>query len=262
MASSLRPVVFRPPLALPTALVEAVRTARRVAVYTGAGVSAESGIPTFRGALTGLWNDFDPQLLATADGFQREPRRVWEWYQWRRGLVAQAQPNAGHLALARLETRVPELTLITQNIDDLHERAGSRHVLHLHGKLFDNRCFAEGRLLADSELNHDSVPPRCRCGSYVRPGVVWFEEVLPEGIFSAAEAALRRCDLCLVVGTSALVWPAAGLVHQVPPGATRVVVNLEETEHAEEADYVLLAPAGQALPALVAAAFGGPRENC
>lgn len=251
-------------LEIPEALAQAVREARRVVAFTGAGVSAESGIPTFRGARIGPCAaapperpaGFDPMRFASPEGFAADPRQVWEWYEWRRGLVRQAEPNPAHLALARLEDCAPAFTLITQNVDDLHERAGSRRVLHLHGKLFENRCSREGRLLHDWELDHSSVPPRCPCGAYARPGVVWFGEPLPARVWEAAAAAVSACDLCLVVGTSAVVRPAADLVDLASPAATRVVVNPEVTDHAEGAHYFLQHPAGRAVPALVEAAFG------
>lgn len=260
--------IIRPETAdVPEALAQTVRDARRVAVLTGAGVSAESGIPTFRGVRIGPPGPpgsegsggqvpFDPMVQASPEGFAADPERVWQWYEWRRRLVRQARPNAAHLALARLEQHVPRFTLATQNVDDLHERAGSRRVLHVHGELFANRCFAEGRLLRDEELDHGSVPPRCPCGAYARPGVVWFGEPLPGRVWEAAERAFAECDLCLVVGTSATVYPAASLVDLAPGAAVRVVVNPEATGHAEDADYLLLQPAGRALPTLVAAAFG------
>lgn len=240
---------------VPQELAEALRSARHIVVLTGAGISAESGIPTFRDGPSGLWARYSPADLASPEGFARDPLLVWEWYSWRRGLVAAAQPNPAHRALARLQAHAPECLVITQNVDDLHERAGSRDALHLHGSIFENRCSAEGRLVAEEELLHDSVPPRCPCGAYVRPGVVWFGEALPQDVLEDAMRAVAHCDLCLVVGTSANVQPAAGLVELTPPSAIRVVINLEETWHASDADYVLLAPAGQVLPVLVDAAF-------
>ena len=238
-------------VAVPAGLAGALRDARHVAVMTGAGISAESGIPTFRGTRLGLWARYDPMRMASVEGFERNPRLSWAWYSWRRELVAAAQPAAGHRALAQQQEMVPRLTLITQNVDDLHERAGSRDVLHLHGSIFETRCFDEGRLLSDAEVDTSVFPPRCPCDAYARPGVVWFGEPLPRDAFHAAEAALADCDVCLIVGTSANVHPAAGLVDYLRPDAVRVVVNVETTDHAEEADYVILAPAGQVLPALV-----------
>ncbi|HEX3000487.1 MAG TPA: NAD-dependent deacylase [Armatimonadota bacterium] len=241
---------------IPDNLALAVRRAQRVAVLTGAGVSAESGIPTFRDAQTGLWAKYEPEQFVSVDGFQRNPKLVWEWHQWLRELARNAQPNPGHLALARLERLAPHFALATQNIDDLHERAGSRNVLHLHGNMYVTLCSRERRVLKEEDLDHSSVPPRCSCGAYARPGEVWFGEALPEDVFAAAIRAMEECDLCLIIGTSAVVQPAAGLVRLTPPRATRVLINPQRTGHASLSDYLLLAPAGQALPALVDAAFG------
>lgn len=189
---------------------------------TGAGMSAESGIPTFRGPATGLWAAFDPQKLATPDAFRRDPDTVWAWYEWRRRSVARAQPNAGHVALRAFAAlpHLEALAVVTQNVDDLHERAGSEGVLHLHGSLFAPRCEDCGR--AFSGLDDPSVespqeginrlaPPRCTCGARIRPGVVWFGEGLPEGVWLAALGQIEQADLLLVIGTSGLVYPAAGL---------------------------------------------------
>lgn len=243
-------------LHIPDALALAIREAGSIAVLTGAGVSAESGVPTFRSPQTGLWARYDPMQLVSVDGFRRNPRLVWEWHAWLRDLVKAAQPNPGHVALARLESLAPEVTVITQNIDDLHERAGSRRVVRLHGNLFETRCSREKRVLRDEDLDYRSVPPRCPCGAYARPGEVWFGEMLPPQALTDAVAAMRACDACLIVGTSAVVQPAASLVTYTRRAALRVVVNPEATEHTPLADYFLQAPAGIALPALVAAAFG------
>ena len=160
-------------------LIETLRSARYVVVLTGAGVSAESNIPTFREAQTGLWSKYSPEELATPQAFQRNPKLVWEWYAWRRELVAQATPNPGHLALAELEQRVPKFSLITQNVDGLHRRTGSRNVIELHGNINRTKCFDEGDII-DSWPPTAELPPRCpRCGGYLRPDVVWFGETLP-----------------------------------------------------------------------------------
>ncbi|HHX40916.1 MAG TPA: NAD-dependent deacylase [Armatimonadetes bacterium] len=243
---------------IPDSLVQVLRAARRIAVLTGAGISAESGIPTFRNAPDGLWSRYDPMELVSVDGFRRNPKLVWEWHTWLRDLVKAAEPNAAHRALAKLEQRVPHCTVITQNIDDLHQRAGSREVIRLHGDLFETRCSREGRPLSEAELDHTSVLPRCPCGAYARPGEVWFGEMLPPGALEAAAEAMRACDLCLVVGTSAVVQPAASLVDLAPAKAIRVVINPERTEHAIGAGYLLQATAGTALPLLVDAAFPDP----
>jgi NAD-dependent deacetylase len=179
---------------------------RRVVVLTGAGVSADSGIPTFRGA-GGLWRNFRPEDLATPEAFHRDPRLVWEWYEWRRELVRNAQPNAAHEALAR----VMDAVIVTQNVDGLHKRAGSRDVVELHGNLFRVRCVREGTTQLHAEAFVES-PPRCPCGALLRPDVVWFGEMLPDDAVTRAVGAIRTADLLLVIGTSGVVYPAAGFV--------------------------------------------------
>jgi NAD-dependent deacetylase len=240
---------------IPGALVEALRGARRVMAMTGAGVSAESGVPTFRQAQTGLWARFRPEDLATPEAFQSDPRRVWEWYAWRRGLLAGVEPNAGHGALAALERRVPVFNLVTQNVDGLHQRAGSRAVLELHGNIARTKCFAEG-VVVDAWSETGEVPPRCpRCGGLLRPDVVWFGESLPEGVFEEAARAASACDVFLCVGTSSVVHPAAELPRWAvrEGGAMLVEVNPEPTPLSGEAQVVLRGKAGEVLPALVAA---------
>jgi NAD-dependent deacetylase len=225
-------------------------------VLTGAGVSAESGVPTFRDAQTGLWAQFDPQKLATPDAFRRNPKLVWDWYAWRRKLVAKADPNAGHRALAVLEGRVSDFVLITQNVDGLHRRAGSRNVVELHGNIGRVKCSRENAIVEHwTEVGYEV--PRCAgCGALLRPDVVWFEETLPPDALQAAEDAARRCQILLVVGTSAEVYPAAALPdHAKSAGATIVEINPNPTPLSDVADYVLRAPAGAVLPALVAAAW-------
>jgi NAD-dependent deacetylase len=229
-----------------------VASARRIAVLTGAGVSAESGIPIFRG-LGGLWRGRDPMSLATPEAFDRDPALVWEFYNWRRGLVATAQPNPAHEALTTLARRVPHLTLITQNVDRLHQRAGSADVLEVHGNLFDVRCTGCGRT---TDRAGESLPPlpRCdACGQLVRPAVVWFGESLPRAVWAAAEAAVQGADLMLIVGTSAVVYPAAGLVETArASGAGVIEINLEPTPVSGIIDVGLYGKAGEILPQLVA----------
>jgi NAD-dependent deacetylase len=193
----------------PKGLISALRDAGRVVALTGSGISAESGVPTFREAQTGLWERYDPQELATPEAFARDPHLVWEWYEWRRNLVAKAEPNPGHRALAELERRIPGFTLVTQNVDGLHERAGSRNIIELHGNILRSKCSLEDEVIQPEE-HDDSVPPRCaRCGAFLRPDVVWFGEMLPVGALEAASQAARGCDLFLSIGTSSLVYPAA-----------------------------------------------------
>jgi len=247
------------PLVLPASLVTALRAARSVAVLTGAGVSAESGVPTFRDAQQGLWAQFDPRELATPSAFARNPKRVWDWYAMRRDMVARVAPNPAHFALAELERRVPDFLLATQNVDGLHRRAGSVRVVELHGNITRVRCSAEGTVVAQWREPADALPPRCpACGAYLRPDVVWFEEMLPADALAAAEDAARRCDVLLVAGTSAEVYPAAALPELAQrAGALVVEVNPNETPLSADAGHVLRGPAGVVLPALVAAAFPG-----
>jgi NAD-dependent deacetylase len=225
-----------------------------VLVLTGAGISAESGVPTFRDAQTGLWAQYRAEELATPEAFLENPRLVWDWYAWRRELTARARPNPGHVALVELQARCPELTLVTQNVDGLHTRAGSRGVVELHGNIALNLCFQEGTLVGELE-DDGSVPPRCpRCGSFVRPGVVWFGEALPPRALERAEAAARACEVVLSIGTSGLVHPAAGLpLVAKRAGALLLEVNPNPTPLTPHADFVLTGPAGVVLPALVQA---------
>ncbi|NNJ09576.1 NAD-dependent deacylase [Chloroflexales bacterium ZM16-3] len=240
-----------------TDLIELLQHARHVAVLTGAGVSAESGIPTFRDAQTGMWAQFDPEELASPAGFRRNPRLIWEWYAWRRELVAKAEPNPGHLALAELERRVPRLTLITQNVDGLHQRAGSAAPIELHGNIGRVTCSAEGVVIEQWDEAGDELPPRCpRCGAHLRPDVVWFGELLPEEAMAAAWDAARSCDLFLSIGTSGLVEPAASLPRvALQSGATVVVINLDVTTAARPPLYTINARSGELLPKLLRAAW-------
>lgn len=194
-----------------SSLVDAVAAIRRarprsVVVFTGAGVSADSGIPTFRGA-GGLWRNFRAEDLATPEAFRRDPFLVWEWYEWRRGLIREARPNAAHEAIARLE----DAAVVTQNVDGLHARAGARDVVELHGNIFRVRCTA-GHHAVMREEAFDTLPPHCDCGALLRPDVVWFGEMLPDDAVARAVHAIRRADLLLVIGTSGIVYPAAGFV--------------------------------------------------
>lgn len=237
---------------IPLKLVDQMRDANHIAVLTGAGTSAESGVPTFREAQTGLWAQYDPQELATPSAFRRNPKLVWEWYQWRRGLVADADPNPAHDALAELEHVAPKFTLITQNVDGLHQDAGSEHVIELHGNIRRSRCFEEGTVI-ESWQETDDVPPHCpNCGAYLRPDVVWFGEALPAGALDAAIVATTTCDVFLSIGTSTVVQPAASLPFEaLRAGATVVEINPDPTPLTDHADYVLQGPAGEVLPAVL-----------
>lgn len=235
--------------------LESLRRARHVAVLTGAGVSAESGLPTFRDALTGLWAKHRPEDLATPEAFERNPAMVWDWYRMRREGALRAEPNRTHLALARLEDLVPRFTLITQNVDGLHRRAGSRTVVELHGDITRVRCSREGAA-ADEwvEPPVGAEPPKCSgCGAYLRPDVVWFGEALPEKALHRAWAAAYDCDVFLAVGTSNLVEPAASLPWlAAAQGATVAVVNTTmEGQRRGTGIHHLTGAAGEVLPSLL-----------
>jgi NAD-dependent deacetylase len=235
---------------VPPALREALRDARHVCVLTGAGISAESGVPTFREAQRGLWAQFRPEDLATRDAFLRDPALIWRWYRWRRELVAAAQPNAGHRALARLAGLVPRMTLITQNVDGLHQRAGSKDVIEFHGNLFADRCFVENCPIDCSDQT--DVPSCPACGGHARPGVVWFGEAIPETALKQSISAAADCDVFLSIGTSALVYPAAGLVDVArQAAAVTVEVNPQPTELTASASFAIQAKAGSVLGELV-----------
>jgi NAD-dependent deacetylase len=223
---------------------------RSVAVLTGAGVSAESGVPTFRGP-GGLWHNHRPEDLATPHAFHRDPRLVWEWYDWRRGLIGACQPNAAHHTLTAMESHWDDFVLVTQNVDGLHRLAGSRTVVELHGNLWRMRC-TRGchRAWEDRSVPLRDIPPRCpECGALARPDVVWFGESLPEEALLAALAAARRCELMLVVGTSALVQPAASLpLAALQSGAHVVEINPQPTPLSDRVDETIREPAAVALP--------------
>ncbi|MGO4306389.1 SIR2 family NAD-dependent protein deacylase [Cupriavidus sp. RAF12] len=227
-----------------------IAAARKLFVLTGAGISAESGVPTFRDALTGLWSQFDPEDLATEAAFRRQPALVWQWYQHRRELVSAARPNPAHHALVTLAAQKP-VTLVTQNIDGLHQLAGSQHVIELHGNLFANK-WLDGCGRCHTVPPVPGEPPLCAlCGAMMRPGVVWFGEDLPRVARYRADHAAENCDLCLVVGTSGLVYPAAALPGLAKEhGAKVIVVNTEPSALDATADLVIAAPAGACLPLL------------
>jgi len=229
------------------------RAARHIAVLTGAGMSAESGVPTFRDAQTGLWSKFRPEELATEDAFRARPEFVWDWYEMRRRMMAGVQPNAGHVALADFQRRHPgRLTLITQNVDGLHQRAGSTGVLALHGNIADDKWLDPPRPCCQAQAPAPGRPPRCAsCGNLRRPAVVWFGEMLPLQVLSAAQEAAADCDLMLVVGTSGVVYPAAGLARAAATQARVVVINPEPTELDDAAHVVLRGTAATLLPSLL-----------
>ncbi len=243
--------------AIPAALIGRLRKARSVAALTGAGISAESGVPTFRDAQTGIWARFDPLELATPAAFRRNAKLVWDWYAWRRELVARAKPNAGHIALAVIESTVPEFLVITQNVDGLHEAAGSTKFVELHGNIQRVKCSREGTIVAQWDDSSPREAPRCAsCGAFLRPDVVWFEETLPDEALARAEHAARDCDVLLVVGTAAEVFPAAMLpAYARHHGAAVVEINPNPTRLSERVDFVLRGASSVVLPALVAAAW-------
>jgi NAD-dependent deacetylase len=233
-----------------------IAAAQSLFVLTGAGMSAESGIATFRDAMTGLWSRFDPAQLASEEGFRADPARVWDWYAERRSALPNAQPNAGHLALGAFARRRPGvLTVVSQNVDDLHQRAGNVDTIRLHGELLADRWLdpCPRHPVCATSTASTGRPPRCaQCGNLVRPAVVWFGEILPEQALLRAEQAAQRCDVALIVGTSGAVWPAAGLASQARrSGAHVVIVNPHESEIDDEAHVVLRATAAVALPRLL-----------
>jgi NAD-dependent deacetylase len=216
---------------------------RSIAILTGAGVSADSGIPTFRGP-GGLWHDYRPEDLATPEAFRHDPRLVWEWYEWRRSLIREAKPNAAHEALARLT----DATVITQNVDGLHARAGSRNIVELHGNIFRVRCMREGTRTMHEEPFAE-IPPHCACGALLRPDVVWFGEALSEEALAHAAAVVGGADLVMIIGTSGVVYPAAGLA-RLAKGLT-IEINPESSGHTPNIRYTLLMRAAEATPRLV-----------
>ena len=230
---------------------EWLRRAKSVAVLTGAGISAESGVPTFRGD-GGLWREYKAEDLATPEAFARDPKLVWEWYDWRRGLIAKAVPNAAHQALVKLEIRTPRFTLITQNVDGLHDLAGSGKILKLHGDIWRMRCLGCGANFPNRRVPLPRIPPHCACGGVARPGVVWFGEPLPEGMMKEAEHAVAEAEVMLVIGTSAMVYPAAGLIPYAKQSGAKVIeINTEPTAATAVVDCALHGPAAELLPQLV-----------
>ncbi|UCG51239.1 MAG: NAD-dependent deacylase [Candidatus Latescibacterota bacterium] len=231
--------------------VKLLGTARSVVVSTGAGISKESGIPTFRDAPNALWANYDPQTLASPEGFRQDPALVWRWYEDRRRMIGAAKPNPGHFAIAKLQEFFDDFVVITQNIDDLHRKAGSQNIVEVHGNVFRYKCFDMEHPIEELP-DDDNVPPKCSCGSLIRPDVVWFGEMLPASALERSFASLERCDTMLVVGTSGIVYPAAGFPAVAKrAGANVIEVNPEATPITMEADVFLKGPAGEVLPVLV-----------
>lgn len=233
------------------AVAELLSQVKKVSVLTGAGISAESGVPTFRGK-DGLWKQFRAEDLATPEAFYRDPALVWEWYNWRRGLMVKVEPNPAHFVLAQWENIFPQFSVITQNIDGLHQKAGSKNVIELHGNIWKFRCTKEGRVEDNQEFPLSQVPPHCSsCGALLRPHVVWFGEALPSDALDRAFALSSSCEVMLVVGTSAYVQPAASLPFLAAESGARVIeINPEVTTLSYSADFSLRGKAGEILPLL------------
>ena len=222
----------------------------KIAVLTGAGVSKASGIPTYRDGADSLWNNYHPQELATPQAFAQNPKLVWEFYDWRRQKMAQAQPNAAHLTLAEMEALLPGFTLVTQNIDGLHREAGSKNVLYLHGDIWLVRCTECDYHSEDRRVPLPELPPRCpRCGALLRPDIVWFTESLDPYVLYRAQQAFESADIALVVGTSAVVYPAAGLPYETRKHGGQIIeFNMMRTDLSAIATEVILGPAELTLP--------------
>lgn len=238
---------------------------KRLAVLTGAGVSKESGVPTFRDAMDGLWEQYDPQQLATPYAFMENPKLVWDWYEYRRDLVGEAQPNPGHFALAALEDLLPQVVIITQNVDDLHQQAGSNDIIPLHGAIMRSKCFDDCQgnptvidVAAQDGYDPEHGPPRCpHCGAWVRPDVVWFGESLPHEQLQRAINLSHEADVMLIVGTSGVVQPAASMpIVAKQSGATIIEVNPTRSALTQVADLWLEGPSGEILPQVIAAMRG------
>lgn len=241
----------------PSELLSLLCKAEHVAVLTGAGISQESGLRTFRDAQNGLWQQYRPEELASPQAFARNPKLVWDWYAWRREAVKGARPNAAHYALVEMERHIPDFTLITQNVDGLHQMAGSQNVIELHGNIQRVRCSVCGQQALNWEENGIDVPRCQRCGGLLRPDVVWFGEPLPPQALEAAVEAARRCQVFFSIGTSGVVQPAASLPHTAKrKGALVIEINLEETPLTRHVDFAFHGKAGEIVPALVRAMVG------
>jgi NAD-dependent deacetylase len=241
-------------MTIPPELIQLLKKTTRVAVLTGAGVSQESGLRTFRDAQAGLWAQYKPEDLATPRAFERDPKLVWDWYASRREAVKSVRPNAGHYALAEMETMISEFTLITQNVDGLHSMAGSKNILELHGNILNVRCSECGKFAETWEDDIEFVPRCKKCNGLLRPDVVWFEESLPREQLEAAVIAARTCQVFFSIGTSGAVHPAAALAHAAKTeGSVVIEINAEPTSLTPEADYALHGKSGEILPELVKA---------
>ena len=241
----------------PEELIRYLRKAERVAALTGAGVSQESGLRTFRDAQTGLWEQYKPTELASPEAFERDPKLVWEWYAWRREAIQGVRPNPGHYALVEMARHTPDFSLITQNVDGLHRMAGSPQVIELHGNLQRVKCSSCGQQVEVWEQAENDVP-RCEtCGGMLRPDVVWFGESLPRSELESAVEAARSCDMFFSIGTSGLVQPAASLAYAARNrGAVVVEINAEPTPLTEKVDFAIHGRSGEILPSLVQSVWG------
>ncbi len=231
-------------------IIDRIKSSKHVVFFTGAGISAESGIPTFRGD-GGIWNKLKPEELANFNAFIKNPQMVWEWYNYRRKIIQDSIPNAGHIAIAEFQNYFPKVTVITQNIDNLHKRAGSREIFELHGNIERNYCI-KCRTFYNESYEKTEIQI-CKCGGLIRPDVVWFGELLPEDQFAGSEKAALECDLFFVVGTSAVVYPAASLIYSAKQhGAYIIEININETEINSIANKSLYGKAGTLLPHILA----------
>ncbi len=232
-----------------SSLAASLKKAVKISVLTGSGISAESGIPTFRGK-EGLWKQYRAEELATPQAFADDPAMVWGWYDWRRGLIASKQPNPGHRVLTEWENIFPEFTLITQNIDGLHQKSGSHNVIELHGSIWKLRCVGEGIITENHAPHLAELPPRCpQCGALLRPHVVWFGEALDMNLLQTSIKQASESDVILVVGTSAIVYPAAAIPFSAAKAGARLVeINPEHTPLSEYADWSFRGKAGEVLP--------------
>jgi len=229
-------------------LLEHLKAAGSVVVITGSGISAESGVPTFRGE-EGLWKNFRAEELATPQAFHSDPRLVWEWYDWRRSLIGKAKPNPAHEVIAQMEEHYPSFLLITQNVDGLHRKAGSKKLVEIHGNIWQVRCTADSKEYFNYDVPIDSLPPKCECGALLRPSVVWFGESLPVNALNKALEHIQDCDVLLTVGTSGVVHPVAAFPGMAKSyGAKVIELNMEETPISQIADLTLLGKAGEILP--------------
>lgn len=239
-------------MTLPDILLKKLETSDRILFFTGAGISAESGIDTFRGK-GGLWNKMKPEELASFDGFMRNPNLVWEWYQYRRKIVRDTTPNPGHFSIAEFEKFYPTVDVVTQNVDNLHRRAGSTNILELHGNIERNFCMSCGKFYGVEEFLDSEDAPKCpECGGMIRPDVVWFGENLPDGVFESAIQKAQFSDICFVVGTSAVVYPAAYIPTRAKEAGSFVVeINLEGTDISGKVDLSFQGKSGQILPEIL-----------